>query len=240
MRRLADPDPPIAAAEPAAAPASPRGSAARERLLAEAARVFARKGYAAASTREICDAAGANVSAIAYYFGGKEALYREVLVKPVREIVARLPSFRDPALPLRAQLHAMLGAFLAPLAAGDAEGALHMRIHLREMLEPSSLLPEVFRRDVKPHHDALVALLARHCGATGADDDLHMLAFAMIAMVNDYAMSQDCMRLLAPGVLGRADAVAKVHERLTDYALALVAFETARRRKTRPKQVRKK
>ena len=118
-------------------------------------------------------------------------------------VVARLSCFDDPALPLREHLHALFAAFLAPLAEGDEAGALHMRIHLREMVEPSSMLLEVFQHDILPHHDALVRLLARHCGAQRPDDDLHMLAFALIAMVNDYWVSQDCMRILAPGVLGR-------------------------------------
>lgn len=211
-----------------------RGSAARERLLATATRVFADKGYAAASTREICDAAGVNVSAIAYHFGGKEALYREVLLQPVRQIVSRMPAFDTAGLPLRDALHALFSALLRPLADGDAESALHMRVHLREMLEPSSILLEVLQRDVSPHHRALVALLARHCGADEPDDDLHQLAFAIVAMANDYWMSQDCMRVMAPGVLGRPDAIARVIDRLSDYAMALVAYEAARRRDLPP------
>lgn len=47
-------------------------------LLLEAARLqFCEKGYAGASLRDICEEAGANVSAVKYHFGGKEELYRE-------------------------------------------------------------------------------------------------------------------------------------------------------------------
>lgn len=47
-------------------------------LILDAARKhFSEKGYEGASIRDICDQAGANVSAIKYHFGGKEGLYRE-------------------------------------------------------------------------------------------------------------------------------------------------------------------
>ena len=52
------------------------GPAARQRLLGEAVRLFAQQGFARTSTRTIAQAAGVNISAISYYFGDKEGLYR--------------------------------------------------------------------------------------------------------------------------------------------------------------------
>jgi AcrR family transcriptional regulator len=51
----------------------------RHALLDHAADVFAENGFDRASVREITSRAGANQAAINYHFGGKEALYREVL-----------------------------------------------------------------------------------------------------------------------------------------------------------------
>ncbi len=51
----------------------------KERLLEKATAVFADRGYTETSTREIARAADVNISAIAYYFGGKQGLYRAVL-----------------------------------------------------------------------------------------------------------------------------------------------------------------
>src|SRR5438105_621692 len=51
----------------------------REALLSAAKIVFAKKGYAAATVKELADAAGVNVSLVSYYFEGKEGLYRTIL-----------------------------------------------------------------------------------------------------------------------------------------------------------------
>ena len=51
----------------------------RLNLLKISARIFARKGYSGTSVRDIAKAAHINVSAIAYYFGGKRELFFETI-----------------------------------------------------------------------------------------------------------------------------------------------------------------
>ncbi len=67
----------------------------RERIILSAEKVFARKGYAAASIRELCEASGVNRALIYYYFVDKADLYRaviahgdELLLQIVREAQA--------------------------------------------------------------------------------------------------------------------------------------------------------
>jgi len=51
----------------------------RARLLHAAARLFAERGYARVTVRDICKKAHANVAAVNYHFGGKDGLYRAVM-----------------------------------------------------------------------------------------------------------------------------------------------------------------
>jgi AcrR family transcriptional regulator len=51
----------------------------RERLLTSAARMFARKGYAATTVREIVSEVGVTKPVLYYYFRNKEGLYAEIL-----------------------------------------------------------------------------------------------------------------------------------------------------------------
>jgi TetR/AcrR family transcriptional regulator len=49
------------------------------KLIDAATPLFARKGFAAVSVRELAVAAGVNIAAVSYYFRGKEGLYQAVL-----------------------------------------------------------------------------------------------------------------------------------------------------------------
>jgi TetR/AcrR family transcriptional regulator len=51
----------------------------RQRLLASATELFARKGYAAASVREIVTAAGVTPPVLYYYFQSKEGIFLELM-----------------------------------------------------------------------------------------------------------------------------------------------------------------
>ena len=81
-----------------------RGQATRARLLAEALRLFAERGYEGVSTRAVALAAESNVALIAFHFGSKRGLY-EAAVEAVAPCCApRCRSFwpafcRKSALP---------------------------------------------------------------------------------------------------------------------------------------------
>ena len=62
--------------------APPAGDDVRGRLLASATELFARKGYAATTVREIVEAAGVTKPVLYYYFGNKEGLYLELMTAP--------------------------------------------------------------------------------------------------------------------------------------------------------------
>ena len=51
---------------------------AQLRIIEAAGPIFAQKGFAGTTVREICSAAKVNQAAINYYFGSKESLYKEV------------------------------------------------------------------------------------------------------------------------------------------------------------------
>jgi len=58
----------------------------RTRLLNAAVRVFDRKGYAAASVREVAEMAGVTKPALYYHFGSKEGLLLAILEQAKREV----------------------------------------------------------------------------------------------------------------------------------------------------------
>jgi len=57
----------------------------RDTIRAVATELFAEKGYAATSTREICQRAGITKPVLYYYFGSKEQLFRELILDTCNE-----------------------------------------------------------------------------------------------------------------------------------------------------------
>lgn len=204
------------------------GIEARERLLHNALRLFAEKGFAKTSTREIALAAQANIGSISYYFGDKAGLYRAVFADPLGSSEASAARFERPHLSLRQSLQGLLVGFTEPLKQGDL--AQHcMRLHFREMLEPTGVWDQKIDANIKPAHQALLRVLCRHLGVEEADDDLHRLAFSIVGLGIHLFVGHQVMQALKPELAGSPQAIDLYTERLVDYALAMVHSEALRR-----------
>ena len=60
----------------------------RERLLSGATELFASKGYAATTVREIVERAGVTKPVLYYYFGSKEGIYLDLMREPFSRFAA--------------------------------------------------------------------------------------------------------------------------------------------------------
>jgi TetR/AcrR family transcriptional regulator, regulator of cefoperazone and chloramphenicol sensitivity len=207
-----------------------RGERARTRLISEASRIFAEKGYAKASTREICVAAGLNAAAIHYHFGDKAGLYRAVVLGPIQAIAGQLAGFDTPGLTLAEALARLLGPFIGEDGDDHPPGAEEgLRLYLREMVEPTPVFSEAVAEHIGPVHAAMARLFARHIGLAAPDEDVHRLVFGLIAMAHDYCMSRQFMNAVAPQLLAGAQPLQRARERLVDWGIALVEHERRRR-----------
>ena len=204
------------------------GAEAREQLLHCALRLFADKGFAKTSTREIALAAGANLAAISYYFGDKAGLYRAVFTEPMGSASDDIPLYNDPLMTLEQSLAGFFTGFLEPLKQGEMV-QMCTRLHFREMMEPTGLWAEEVDNGIKPAHAALVGVLARHLGLNAADDDLHRLAFSITGLALQIFIGRDVVQAIAPQLLSQPDAIDVWAERLVMFACAMVQAEGRRR-----------
>lgn len=118
--------PPPSPALPAGRPGSvPTGAApgTKERLLDAAEVLFAERGFAATSVREVTRAAGVAVSAANYHYGSKEALLRAALMRRVEPANARRLVLLNEAVARGAVLEEVLAAFFRPALELWAEAA---------------------------------------------------------------------------------------------------------------------
>jgi AcrR family transcriptional regulator len=114
----------------------------RERLLDASEEVMAGEGFDGASVRQITSAAGCNVAAVNYHFGGKENLYIEMFRRRLREMTAKrkevieeIMSGRNGPVTLEELLEAFSRAFLEPLM-DEEKGRRFIRLMVREMNTP--------------------------------------------------------------------------------------------------------
>lgn len=82
----------------AAPPAETLDSSVRERLLQAAVDLFAEKGYAGTSVREIVAAARVTKPVLYYYFQSKEGLYLEIMGSAAGRLQANLTAMTEPGL----------------------------------------------------------------------------------------------------------------------------------------------
>ena len=204
------------------------GEDTRERLLLAALRLFANHGYSNTSTRELAEAASVNVAAISYYFGDKAGLYRAACLHAVGPPEADIARFEDPALSLAQVLRGFYEGFLEPLRQGDI-ASLCMKLHLREMLEPTGLGDSALVAGIQPVHDKLTEVLARHLGLPLPDLELQRLAVCLAALGVYVHSGRSITEEVAPGLYSGPQAIDAWSERLVCYALAMVQAEALRR-----------
>ncbi len=206
------------------------GAEARARLLDAALALFAEKGFAKTSTREIAQLAQANVASISYYFGDKAGLYRTVWLDPRCNPEAWNPSTKGEMPSLEQAVNGTLRSFVEPIKQGPLM-QLCMKLHFREMLEPTGVWQETIDTHIKPAHLALVAVLCRHLGLAQADDAVHRLGFSIAGLGIMLHVGSDVISAVCPQLLATHSALDAYAEQLSTYALALVDAE-ARRRNT--------
>lgn len=140
---------------PAAAAAKPKDST-RSKIVMAALRVFAARGFEAASLKEITTASKTNVAAIHYHFGSKEALIREVLqtvADPVNQLRMEMLA-RQPAGPGRTLEH-VLEALLAPPIRLSADTTGDGRLLTRLILQARALPSEFTNSALVQQYDSM-------------------------------------------------------------------------------------
>lgn len=199
---------------------------ARHRLLLTALTLFAEEGYAKTSIRQIAAQAGANVAAVSYYFGSKAGLYKAVFFGD--------PAISNdaPAVPAVHELTALEDMYehiLAPLRSGEL-ARYWIKLHRREMLEPTGIWQEKVDRGMQPMHAALVAYLCKRLGLAQADDEVRALAMMVVGPAVHLLVNCEVVDQLAPQLLEGPDAVDLWCARLARAADAMIEAERKRRR----------
>ena len=127
----------------------------RQRLLDAAEWLFIENGYEAMSLRHITARAGANLAAVNYHFGSKEALIRELLSQRLDRLNQerlQLLSASESLGTENRDATAILGMLFVPafrLSHGDASGPAFMRLLGRVYSDPSPFIRSYLQQHYK-------------------------------------------------------------------------------------------
>ncbi|MDP1691398.1 MAG: CerR family C-terminal domain-containing protein [Burkholderiaceae bacterium] len=214
-------------------PSRQDGEQSRVRLLRAGLALFAQHGFVNTSTREIAELAQTNIAAISYYFGDKAGLYRAVFFESQGSPKDEIARYAGTHLTLVQALRGLYASFLEPLKQGDLARQC-MKLHAREMIEPTGLWEEEIRTSIRPMNDALLAVLCRHFGVTQADEDLQRLAVCICGLGVHMHVGRDVTDVIAPTLNARPESLDLWMARLVMYAQAMVAAESRRRKRAAP------
>jgi len=160
----------------------------RERLMQAAIVAFGRRDYDGVSTREIVEAAEANISAISYHFDGKRGLYLATVAYLAEQLHARMASrqaaIRQALEQARPQACAellcdFLGGFLEVLLDGQL-GESAPGIIFREQHRPTDAFDILYHQLLQPMHATLTRLVSGYRGLPEEDPSAVMLAHALL------------------------------------------------------------
>lgn len=167
----------------------------RDRLLIQAEHLFAQKGFAAVSVREITSAADTNLAAVNYHFGNKTNLYLSVFrerwvprAQGVRKFFKNSLSKKqtpETADVVRAIATAFLGGTMT-----DDERRCQISLMQRELAHPSEAVTIVVSEVIRPMHHDIRELILPALSEDISLEQLTLSIFSIISMILYFGFAQ--------------------------------------------------
>lgn len=179
-----------------------RGEQAKNQLIQAAIAQFGKHGNRA-TTRDIATAAGQNISAIRYYFAGKEDLYIACAqwiadfigeqFLPYTETAIQLLNLPDPD---KTAMHKLIHtAFQHLLRLMTTNETMNIsRFISREQLSPTGAYQHIYRQVIAPLLQYLTLVLARYTGKK-PDIEIMIHVHALLGEIMSFRLSRETLLL---------------------------------------------
>jgi TetR/AcrR family transcriptional regulator len=183
-------------------------------ILAAAESIFARAGFGGATMAAIAQASGLPKANLHYYFGSKEALYREVLARILRDWLAPTHGITLDADP-RTALEQYIRAKMA-LSAQRPDGS---KVFANELLHGAPVVKELLSTELRKLVQGKAAVVQAWVDAErmAPVDGMHLF-FTIWAATQTYADFD----VQVTAVLGRKNLSEKEHARATEHVVSLI------------------
>ncbi len=203
----------------------------QQRLLEAAGRIFAEKGFQAATVREICQEAGANIAAVNYYFRDKERLYIETVKNACLRRADDVPLPQWPeGTPAEVKLRDFIRVIVHRML-GDHRSPWQTRLVLREMAEPTAACAVWVQDQIKPMFEVLQRIL-RELRPEESDARRHLISFSIVSQIVYHRVFTPVVTVLV-GPEEQAGYTPEVlAEHITQFTFAALGLEKGSRSRT--------
>ena len=193
-------------------------SRTKSAIIEAAGQLFAEKGFAGVTVREITKKADANLSALNYHFGSKEGLYREValdacransLTQQQKEQLLAL----DPATALFVLVDDLIKEY-------RKQGSSNWRMVLvtRESRDPSFACGDVVKEYASAESAFIAEIIGRAVHKPPTDEQVRFAVVTMIALTETFGLYDQLVGSIAPEL----DAYDKKNEMLAQKLVHLI------------------
>jgi AcrR family transcriptional regulator len=203
----------------------------RDRIAEAAGEIFAERGFDGTTVRDICQRAGANIAAVNYYFGDKQRLYIDAVVRAHRWRMeqARLPEWSEDT-PAETKLADFIATFFRRVLTGP-DDTWHTKLVMREMANPTAACAELVQSSIRPQFEILLAILRELLPAKVSAQQLRLTAFSIVGQCLFYHFADPVVRnLLTVEEYSELD-VAILAQHVLDFSLASIDRQARRERK---------
>ncbi len=195
----------------------------RDRILIAAGPIFARQGFRKTTVREICDSAGVNLASINYYFGDKQKLYLETLLR-AQEIRAQQfpePTFESTTSPAE-KLKRIVNTLLHRLMAMQSE-PWEVRLIMREILQPTTASKDLLEKRFRPFFELLLSVVDELVGERLTNSQRQQIGFSIIGQCLHYRTSAEMISMMISELEFQRDfQVDQLTEHITEFSLGAI------------------
>jgi AcrR family transcriptional regulator len=203
----------------------------RERIAEAAGEIFAERGFDGTTVRDICQRAGANVAAVNYYFGDKQRLYVDAVVRAHRWRMeqAQLPQWTEDA-PAETKLADFIATFIRRVLTGP-EDTWHTKLMMREMANPTAACAELVQSSIRPQFEILLSILRELLPTHISAEEMRLTAFSIVGQCLFYHFADPVIRnLLTDQQYSELD-IAKIAEHILQFSLSSIERSARREHK---------
>ncbi len=197
------------------------GDATRQKIVLAAGPIFAKKGFRAATVREICDSAQVNLASINYYFGDKQQLYIDTVIQARQMRAQQVPFPKwEEGTSAESQLYDFVSLLLHRMVARKS-APWQVRLIMREVLQPTTACKKLVEEYFSPLLDKLMTIIDEIVECRLPQHRRMQFAFSVIGQCMYYRFAGD----VASMMIEDRDAeecfgIEELARHITDFSLA--------------------